>query len=332
MLSSFSGSEEDDNVSIISQEKDATLDISQLDALTRAQTLQLDGSVAHNRAKIFMARSIVSENSMMISQNYSSAFMVNRRIANENMDAMFRVRCGIIQCLPVQDELSFQFREAQLNSMKIDFLTFRSKADANATRITSDLAALAATSVEINKTISEANEEIRQYNLRTMQENAYLFERLKAELRSVSVESNLALLQSNSEKLRELSLHSNTTAGSIDRLLQATEETRAAIAANTEVTHSTSIRRGLYHRIQRIYNINCFYRCYSLLVNLHSLSHSLLDPSLCRTRTLPVTVKSWSTATTTLPRTARPSRPRSCSAEDTATTTTTRPTCITQSQ
>ena len=233
---SFSGSDTTfDDVSVISQEHDASLDISQLDALTRAQTLQLDGSVNHNRAKIFMARSMVSENSMMISQNYSSAFMVNRRIANENMDAMFRVRCGIIQCLPVQDELSFQFREAQFNRMKIDFLTFRSKADANATRITAELAELAATSVDINKSISEANEEIRQYNLRMMKENGYLFERLKSELQSTCVESNLALLQSNSEKLRDLSVHANTTAASIDRLLQATEDTKIAIASNTEV-------------------------------------------------------------------------------------------------
>jgi hypothetical protein len=236
MLSSSSGSDSDDDVSVISQEHDGHLDIAQLDALTRAQTLQLDGSVSHNRKNIFMARSMVSENSMMISQNYSSAFMVNRRIANENMDAMFRVRCGIIQCLPVQDELSFQFREAQFNKMKIDFLSFRSKADANATRITADLAELAATSVEINKSISEANEEIRQYNLRMLKENAFLFERLQFELQSVCVESNLALLQSNSDKLRELAQHANTTAISIDRLLQATEDTRSAITANTEVT------------------------------------------------------------------------------------------------
>ena len=236
MLSSFSG-EEDDNVSIISQEKDATLDISQLDALTRAQTLQLDGAVAHNRAKIFMARSMVSENSMMISQNYSAAFMVNRRIANENMDAMFRVRCGIIQCLPVQDELSFQFREAQLNRVKVDFLTFRSKADADATKITSDLAELAKTSEEINKRILEANEEIRQYNLRIMHDNnALLMDKLKSEMKNLSVETNLALLLENSEKLRQLDFHSSATSIAIDKLLAATEATKAAIAVNTEVS------------------------------------------------------------------------------------------------
>ena len=213
------------------------IDIAQIEGVTKALTLQLDGTVNHNRAKIFMARSNVSENSVMISQNYSSAFMVNRRIANENMDAMFRVRCGIIQCLPVQDELSFQFREAQLNRMKIDFLTFRSKADADATKITADLAALAATSVEINKRILEANEEIRLYNLRIMNDNnVMLLDKLKSEMKNLSVESNLAILLENSEKLRQLDFHSSATSVAIDKLLLATEATKAVIAVNTEVT------------------------------------------------------------------------------------------------
>jgi hypothetical protein len=237
LTSPYCSDDDSDHDSIVSDESQGSgMNLAQIEGVTKALTLQLDGTVNHNRAKIFMARSNVSENSVMISQNYSSAFMVNRRIANENMDASFRVRCGIIQCLPVQDELSFQFREAQLNRMKIDFLTFRSKADADATRITADLAALAATSVEINKRILDANEEIRQYNLRVMNDNnMLLMDKLKSEMSNLSVETNMALLLDNSEKLRELDLHSSATSQAIDKLLLATEETKAAIAVNTEV-------------------------------------------------------------------------------------------------
>ena len=238
LTSPYCSDDDSDNDSIDSQERATSpMDVSQIEGVTKALTLQLDGTVNHNRARLFMARSNVSENSVMISQNYSSAFMVNRRIANENMDAMFRVRCGIIQCLPVRDELSFQFREAQLNSMKIDFLSFRSKADSDATKITADLAELAATSVAINKRILEANEDIRQYNLRIMEDNnVLLLDKLKAVMEDLNAGTNLKLLLENSEKLRELDMHSTATSAAIDRLLLTTEATKAAIAINTEVS------------------------------------------------------------------------------------------------
>ena len=48
------------------------------------------GTVSHNRAKGYIARSQVAENNTTSAQNYNAAFLVNRRIANENTDALFR--------------------------------------------------------------------------------------------------------------------------------------------------------------------------------------------------------------------------------------------------
>lgn len=51
---------------------------------------ELEGTVSHNRAKAYIARSQQAENSTLAAQNYNGSFLVNRRIANENTDALFR--------------------------------------------------------------------------------------------------------------------------------------------------------------------------------------------------------------------------------------------------
>ena len=58
--------------------------------LTRQALVELEGTVSHNRAKGYIARSQVAENNTTSAQNYNAAFLVNRRIANENTDALFR--------------------------------------------------------------------------------------------------------------------------------------------------------------------------------------------------------------------------------------------------
>ena len=143
-----------------------------LEAHANALSLQLEGQVAHNRAKVFVARSSVSEISTLAAHNNNNSFSVNRRIANENMDAALRIRSGIIQAMPVHDEMSFQFREAQLTKVKAEFLAFRSQVNDETTAITTELALLAEQSVAINKRILQANENIHNWNVKMIADNA----------------------------------------------------------------------------------------------------------------------------------------------------------------
>ena len=128
----------------------------------RQAIFELEGTVSQNRAKAFIARSQVAENSVLANQNYNAAFLVNRRIANENTDALFRyvpalpppspphlisshpfpintafgsVRTGILQRVPAPDQLTQDFKEAMLNKARIEFLIFRSKVNEQATAL-----------------------------------------------------------------------------------------------------------------------------------------------------------------------------------------------------
>ena len=67
-----------------------TTDTQESPSFARQAIFELEGTVSQNRAKAFIARSQVAENSTLANQNYNAAFLVNRRIANENTDALFR--------------------------------------------------------------------------------------------------------------------------------------------------------------------------------------------------------------------------------------------------
>jgi hypothetical protein len=125
---------------------------------------ELEGTVNHNKAKAYLARSVVAENAALISKNYNAAFLGNRQLANENTDALFRNRIALAQSLPADSEVEINFREATINQAKLAFLDHRSAVNGQVLSISQDLAALNAQAISINKRVLEANESIKDFN------------------------------------------------------------------------------------------------------------------------------------------------------------------------
>ena len=128
----------------------------------RASLFMAECQVMDNRSNAYMARSLVQENQSLIQKNYSSAFMGNRQLANQNTDDLFRNRQAIIRAIPIDsaNPVQVNFREAMTNSTKIDFLEHRSSLNAKVLDITLRMAAINAMMIEVNKDIMVANESI----------------------------------------------------------------------------------------------------------------------------------------------------------------------------
>lgn len=125
---------------------------------------ELEGCVNHNKARAYLLRSKVAENSALIAKNYNAAFLGNRQLANENTDALFRNRIALMQCLPAGNEVQVNFREAKINQAKLAFLDHRSVVNGQVLSISQDMAAVNAQAIAVNRRIMETNESIREKN------------------------------------------------------------------------------------------------------------------------------------------------------------------------
>jgi hypothetical protein len=71
-----------------------------------------------------------------------------------------------LQRLPANDSLAKDYKDSMINRSKVEFLAFRSRVNELATSITKELATVTAMSIAINKRIQEANDEIRDFNIK----------------------------------------------------------------------------------------------------------------------------------------------------------------------
>ena len=196
-----------------------------------------------------MARSGIAENATIISQNYNSSFLVNRRIANENTDALFRTRIGILQCLPTNDQESGNYRDAQINKAKISFLEFRNRVNEQSVLITRELAELNAKAIAINRKIIESNDEISKFNEQMLSENNVLLMTTKTdepETQPVNAEEVVqqdnsfleptsSIVENTALAIRDLRTFSTSNSNAIDELLALSETNRAQANMNAQV-------------------------------------------------------------------------------------------------
>lgn len=204
--------------------------------LTSHMICELEGTVSHNRAKVYIARSQQAENSTLAAQNYNGSFLVNRRIANENTDALFRVRSNILQRLPANDSLSKDYKDSMINRSKVEFLAFRSRVNELATSITKELAAVTAMSIAINKRIQEANDEIKDFNIKMLNDNRSVYAELVCDTTVVPTESiNKALIEENLAALQDLVFHATANTADTDQLLLMTEQNNNDVMADAKL-------------------------------------------------------------------------------------------------
>jgi len=200
-------------------------------AKNRSAIFNLEGSVNHNKANAYLTRSVVAENSALISKNYNAAFLGNRQLANENTDALFRNRIALAQCLPSSTDVEVNYREASINKAKLAFLDHRSTVNGQVLSITQDMAALNAQAIAINRRIMEANENIKDFNSKLISENtAWLDGSLH---HHATPEGNAAMIAANAAKIAAITerVHGNNRAA--EELLATTEANRNAALANS---------------------------------------------------------------------------------------------------
>jgi len=196
----------------------------------RAKIFELEGSVNHNKAKAYVLRSKVAENGALINKNYNAAFLGNRQLANENTDALFRNRIALMQCLPANNEVQINYREAKINQAKLAFLDHRSAVNAQVLSITQDQAAVNAQAIAVNRRIMEANESIREKNSALIAENTTL---IGLDHGTPTPESNAALVSANAAKIDEIKQRVATNGATMDTLESQTDANRAAAIENS---------------------------------------------------------------------------------------------------
>jgi len=166
----------------------------------RTNLFNAECAVMDNRSNAYMARSIIQENTALIQKNYSSAFMGNRQLANQNTDDLFRNRQAIIRAIPAEGAVQANFREAMVNQAKIEFLEHRSNLNKTVLDISLRMSAINAELIEVNNDVMDANEKIVEYNSQCIAKNS---EFLKNGISSSSAtpESNATLIAANAARI-----------------------------------------------------------------------------------------------------------------------------------
>ena len=189
-----------------------------------------------NKAQAYMGRSAVMENRALIQKNYDAAFLGNRQLANQNTEDIFRNRGAIMNAIKVDSSNQTQtnFKEAQKNLAKIEFLEHRSSLNSKVLDITLRMAAINAELIRINEDVLAANEEIVQYNAAKIAENA---EALKSgvDATKATPESNAALVASNAARITAIRDRAGSNADKITEVVTAAEANRKKISANTDI-------------------------------------------------------------------------------------------------
>jgi len=200
-------------------------------AENRAKIFDLEGSVNHNKAKAYLLRSKVAENAALINKNYNAAFLGNRQLANENTDALFRNRVALMQCLPANNDIETNYREAKINQAKLAFLDHRSSVNAQVLSITQEMAAVNAAAIAVNRRIMETNEAIREKNSALIAENTTLIGHNHG---TPTPEGNAEIVKANAAKIEEIKQRVATNGATMDTLEAQTDANRASAIDNSQ--------------------------------------------------------------------------------------------------
>ena len=124
----------------------------------------LEAEIMKNRSQIYISRSIIEENRLMILSNYAAAFVGNRQIANNNTDEIFKNRNKILENLYENDKLNKANLISKNNKAKLDFLNHRTHLNNTVLTISEEMQKINKKLTEINKKILSSNQSILEFN------------------------------------------------------------------------------------------------------------------------------------------------------------------------
>ena len=122
----------------------------------------LEAEIMKNRSQIYISRSIIEENRLMILSNYAAAFVGNRQIANNNTDEIFKNRNKIIE--NIEENKETKSNELQKLKAKLDFLNHRTHLNNIVLSISEEMQNINKKLSKINKKILESNQSILEFN------------------------------------------------------------------------------------------------------------------------------------------------------------------------
>ncbi|MEC9248813.1 MAG: hypothetical protein VX986_07315 [Pseudomonadota bacterium] len=201
----------------------------------RRSLFELEGQVMINKARAYATRSNIEENRYLILKNYVAAFVGNRQLANQNTDDIFENRIAILENVDLDENNPAQvnFREAQINKAKVDFLDHRAKLNETVLAVNEDLLNVNEVLISVNERILEANELIKTFNSHEIDANKNLLEGDIAP-EEASPESNAEVVASNAERIRELTEIALSNSDRIESIYDAVATHRQIIQENSD--------------------------------------------------------------------------------------------------
>jgi hypothetical protein len=189
---------------------------------------ELEASVNHNKARAYLLRSRITENSDLIQANRSAAFLGNRQLANDNTEQIFRNRIALLKTLPSTTDVQVNFREAMINKARLAQLNHRSKLNATVLSISHDMAVVNAQQIAINRRIMETNELIKEFNAGIIAENTGLI----TATHNPNPESNAQIIAENAATIKEIQSRVGVNNGTWEELSHMIDSNHAGIMKN----------------------------------------------------------------------------------------------------
>lgn len=204
----------------------------------RAELFLAECEVMQNKTKAYLARSLVLENQALVAKNYTSAFLGNRQLANQNTDDVFRNRYAIYRHIPIDasDPVQVNFREALGNRAKIEFIEHRSSLNSKMLNTTLKIAHLNAQLIAINSEIMETNRGIVEFNSASIAKNTEI---LKSGISAsgATPESNAAFIAENSRRIVAIRQRADQNNDLVTAVKLEAESNRVKILANNELIY-----------------------------------------------------------------------------------------------
>ena len=100
---------------------------------------------------------MIEENRTMIMRNYSSAFVGNRQMANQNTEDIFKNRTAILDAMQVDGQVQMNFRNTKYNEAGIEYLENRSLLNNRVAKVNEMMSDANADLIAINKVESNLN-------------------------------------------------------------------------------------------------------------------------------------------------------------------------------
>ena len=205
----------------------------------------LEAEIMKNKSQIYVSRSIIEENRLMILSNYAAAFVGNRQIANNNTEEIFKNREKILQNLSNNETVEIKDLSTHKLKAKLDFLNHRTHLNNTVLTISEEMQKINKKLIEINKRILASNQSILEFNEEHTKINEDLISKGK-ENRNVltsekELEDNEKLLSSletrsklNQEKTKKIIKRTSKNNRSLVRNKNDISERRDKLISNTE--------------------------------------------------------------------------------------------------